>query len=61
VPIYETLPGIEPGLSEIRSFEQLPPNAARFVSYIESYVGAPITIVGVGPGREQSLIRPTLA
>lgn len=56
-PIYHELDAIEPGLSECRTFADLPPNARRYVEFVERFVGVPITIIGVGPGREQSLIR----
>ena len=56
-PEYVELPTIEQGLTECRRFEDLPANARRYVSYVEEFVGVPVVIVGVGPGREQSLVR----
>lgn len=56
-PVYETLPAVEGALPAIRRFEDLPTNARRYIAYIEDFVGAPVGIVGVGPGREQSLVR----
>jgi adenylosuccinate synthase len=56
-PEYVELPTIEPGLPECRRFEDLPANARRYVAYVEEFVGVPVLIVGVGPGREQSLVR----
>lgn len=56
-PQYKELPTIEPGLTECRQFDDLPANARRYVAYVEEFVGVPVVIVGVGPGREQSLVR----
>ncbi len=55
--IYDTVPGWDQDLSAIRRFEDLPETARRYVQRIESIVGAPITILGVGPGRDQVIYR----
>jgi adenylosuccinate synthase len=52
VPVYETLPGWKQDIGGARSFDDLPPNAQRFVEFVEARIGARISIVGVGPGRE---------
>ncbi|WP_305788594.1 adenylosuccinate synthase [Symbioplanes lichenis] len=57
VPVYETLPGWKTSISECRNFDELPDNAQRFVEFVESRVGARISIVGVGPGREEVIER----
>lgn len=57
-PIYETLPGWKGvDISECTSFEQLPKNAKSYIEYLEQTVGVPITIVSVGPAREQTFFR----
>lgn len=56
-PVYQRLPGFEGDLSGARRFEDLPSNAQKYVEFIESFVGAPIRLVGVGPDREQTIIR----
>jgi adenylosuccinate synthase len=61
VPVYEELPGWEEDISGARSFDELPGAAQRYVRRIEELSGAPISIVGVGPAREQTLVlRPLL-
>jgi len=55
--VYETLPGWDDDVSCIRTFEQLPANARAYVAKIEELTGCPISIIGVGPGREQTIIR----
>ena len=52
-PIYETLPGWRDSTTEARSAADLPPGARAYVRFLEQAIGAPVTMVGVGPGREQ--------
>jgi adenylosuccinate synthase len=59
-PIYETLPGWCTDLSAFTSFDQLPINAQRYVAFLQETIGVRISIVGVGPGREQ-FVRPNVA
>ena len=59
-PIYEDLPGWTEPLTDIRSLDALPANARRYVERIETLIGAPIKMISVGAGREETiLIRPT--
>jgi len=57
VPIYETLPGWNQNISGCRRFDELPKDAQRFIEFVESRIGARISIVGVGPGREAVIER----
>ncbi len=50
---YESLAGWSEDLSECRSEEELPAAARDYLSYVADFVGVPIVLVGVGPGREQ--------
>jgi adenylosuccinate synthase len=52
-PIYEDLPGWETDLTQFTSMDQLPTAAKDYVAFLESQIGVPIRLVGVGPGREQ--------
>jgi adenylosuccinate synthase len=56
-PVYEELPGWMCSTRNVRAFEDLPPQAQAFLRRIEEVAGAPITIVSVGPAREQTIIR----
>ncbi|MEU7903689.1 adenylosuccinate synthase [Actinoplanes sp. NPDC049118] len=56
-PIYETLPGWKKDISGARDFADLPENAQRFVEFVEARIGARISVVGVGPGREEVIER----
>jgi adenylosuccinate synthase len=55
--IYETVDGWEQDLTEIDSFDDLCENARKYVSLLEHLVKRPITIIGVGPKRKQTIFR----
>ena len=55
-PIYEFLDGWWEDISGCRSFADLPVNAQRYVEALEEMSGTRIWGVGVGPGREQTLV-----
>jgi adenylosuccinate synthase len=55
--VYQTVPGWEEDLSKARSFDELPINARNYVEFLEKLIGRPITIVGVGPKRSQTIYR----
>ncbi|GIH28979.1 adenylosuccinate synthetase [Acrocarpospora phusangensis] len=54
-PIYEELPGWQEDISSAKTFDDLPPNAQSYVRALEEMSGAPISAIGVGPGRDQTL------
>ncbi len=60
VPVYEYLPGWFEDISHCRSFEELPKAAQDYVEYVEARSGARISVVGVGPEREQAVVRHPL-
>ncbi|GGM10720.1 adenylosuccinate synthase [Dactylosporangium sucinum] len=60
VPIYEELPGWWEDISQAREFADLPANAQRYVERIEELAGTRVSIVGVGPGRDENVIRHPL-
>ncbi|NUO99265.1 MAG: adenylosuccinate synthase, partial [Nonomuraea sp.] len=55
-PVYEELPGWQEDISNAKSFEDLPPNAQAYVRSLEEMSGAPISAIGVGPGRDQTVV-----
>ncbi|MFI5034936.1 MAG: adenylosuccinate synthase [Acidimicrobiales bacterium] len=52
-PLFETLPGWREDLSRVTDYAQLPGAAKGYVRFLEETTGVPITVVGLGPGREQ--------
>jgi adenylosuccinate synthase len=57
VPVYEELPGWWEDISEARTFADLPKTAQDYVLALEGMIGARVSAVGVGPGREQTIER----
>ena len=58
VPVYETLPGWCSDLTQFTSYDQLPTAAKDYVAFLQEAIGVRISVVGVGPGREQ-FVRPS--
>jgi adenylosuccinate synthase len=56
-PIFESLEGWREDISQMRSIDDLPAAARRYVEKLEAVVGVPVTIVSVGPERRQTLFR----
>src|SRR5262249_23676159 len=52
-PEYEELPGFDAEISECRSEADLPAQARAYLDYVADFVGVPVRLVGVGPGRDQ--------
>jgi adenylosuccinate synthase len=52
-PFYEELPGFSEDLSACRSENELPQAARDYLAYIAEFVGVPVALVGVGPGRDE--------
>ncbi|MEO7717802.1 MAG: adenylosuccinate synthase [Capsulimonas sp.] len=56
-PIYQTLPGWKEDVSNVKTYEELPGNARRFIETIEALIDVPITMISVGRRRDQTLFR----
>ena len=54
-PIYETLPGWSEDITQAKTFDDLPKNAQKYVQALEDMSGAPISAIGVGPGRDETI------
>jgi adenylosuccinate synthase len=55
-PIYEELPGWWEDISGCRRFEDLPSNARSYVRALEEMSGAAMSVIGVGPGRDETVV-----
>ena len=60
-PVYEELPGWGADISAVTAFAQLPEAARAYLDFVEERVGVPVTMVGVGQRRDQTLTRRELA
>jgi adenylosuccinate synthase len=56
-PIYQTLPGWDEHISDVRTYEDLPEKAQGYVQLIETATGIPVKWIGVGPEREATILR----
>ncbi len=55
-PIYEYLPGWSEDISQAKTFADLPVNAQNYIKFLEEISGAPMSAIGVGPGRDQTIV-----
>ncbi len=56
-PVYTELPGWKTDMTQFTSEEQFPKAFTDYIAFLEQKLGVPITIVSVGPDREQTIIR----
>lgn len=56
-PVYEEMDGWSEDISGIREFDKLPENCKKYIERIEELCGVKIATVGVGPDREQNIVR----
>jgi adenylosuccinate synthase len=54
-PIYETLPGWREDISQARKPQDLPKGALEYIKFLEQALGKRISLVSVGPAREQMI------
>jgi len=55
VPQYDTLPGWNTDLTNMTKANQIPPQLLGYIRFIEQFTSTPISLVSVGPGRQQTL------
>jgi len=56
-PIYETLAGWNTDITKIKEYDELPENAKKYLERLEELLECPISIISVGPDREQTIFR----
>ena len=56
-PVYETFAGWKTDITSIRSYEDLPYETKAYLNRLEELVGLPVSIVSVGPDREQTIYK----
>jgi len=52
-PVYEELAGWQAPTTDIRSFNQLPLEARQYITRLEELISCPVSLICVGPEREQ--------
>ena len=56
-PIYEELPGWQSPTSDIRRYDELPPQARQYLARLEEFISCPINLISVGNRREQTILK----
>ncbi len=56
-PIYQEFPGFDEDITKVRQYQALPAAARTYIEAIEAQLGVPVTLISVGPGREQVIRR----
>lgn len=56
-PVYVTLPGWKTDMTSFKSESEFPDNFRKYIEFIEAELKTPVTIISIGPDREQTIIR----
>jgi adenylosuccinate synthase len=55
--IYQEMPGWKQSTAGMTHFEELPPNAQKFILFLEQQVGSPVRYIGTGKNRDEMIVR----
>lgn len=55
--VYETFEGWNEDLSAIKNYHDLPAACRRYIEFIEDYLQTPLTMISVGPERNQNIFK----
>lgn len=56
-PVYTELPGWDVSIAGVREYDALPKAAKEYVTFVETEVGVPVTMIGTGPNNDDIIIR----
>ena len=56
-PVYTSMPGWETDMTKFKSEDEFPQEFKNYIKYLEQELNVPISIVSVGPDREQTIVR----
>ena len=56
-PEYVELKGWKCDIAKVRKYEDLPEKAKEYIAFIEKNLGVPVSIISVGPGRDETIVR----
>lgn len=59
-PVYTMYPGWKCDITAARTFDDLPQQARDYIQTLEKLSGCPISVIGVGPGRDETIVRTDL-
>ena len=55
-PVYEEMDGWWEELDKVKNLDNIPENAKKYLRRVQEILGIPISIVSLGPGREQTIV-----
>ncbi|HPQ45523.1 MAG TPA: adenylosuccinate synthase [Syntrophales bacterium] len=55
-PVYEEMDGWSENISKAETIEELPVNARKYIERLEELAGVKMSLVSVGPGREETIV-----
>ncbi len=56
-PVYEELPGWKTDLTKVHDEDEFPEEFNNYISFLEDFLETPVSIVSVGPDRNQTIVR----
>ena len=56
-PVYEELPGSKTDLTKVHDEDEFPEEFNNYISFLEEFLETPVSIVSVGPDRNQTIVR----
>mgnify|MGYP002797507235 FL=1 len=55
-PVYKEFDGWTDDISKVREYKDLPESARKYIETIEEITGAKISMIGVGPNRDEAVL-----
>jgi adenylosuccinate synthase len=56
-PVYQEMPGWKTDMTKLTSEEEFPQEFKNYVDFLERQLETPISIISIGPDREQTIVR----
>ena len=56
-PVFESFKGWEKSLAEVKDFDAMPHAAKHYISFLEEYLGVPVTMISTGPERSSLVLK----
>jgi adenylosuccinate synthase len=56
-PVYTEMAGWNEDISGIKEYSKLPVSLKKYIEFVEKETGVPVTMVSVGPDREETIFR----
>lgn len=56
-PVYKEFKGWNEDITQVKSYNDLPAELKEYIDFVEKETGVPVTIVSVGPDRDETIVR----